>query len=313
MPSKKGKGVAPKRKAPVHEPIDEEDEDWSKIALWDMQAWRRRGHRPYDAGAVATRAEVLGKHTPAVMIAPKPTSSSSSSSSSSFYRSPRPTLASPFTSHLLLHGPTIAPKPAFKSKNGHKSSALAASLSFTPSVASFFSPSSASVIRATPSAPQPLSHANEVLKLSPAPQKKMGSIQCPVAPTKSQSRHTTADSALRHYHGIAVYENEYIAGHCCFEALGVSNQFTRGLKTLHSAKFMRTMYVSVLLHINHQYHHNINQPTSAPIYPTFTLALAPYYHIIPRGLRARKDASTDIYLPVINKEKYKQRDRKSIQ
>jgi len=25
---------------------------------------------------------------------------------------------------------------------------------------------------------------------------------------------------------------------------------------------------SVLLHINHQYQHNINQPTSAPIYPT---------------------------------------------
>jgi hypothetical protein len=53
---------------------------------------------------------------------------------------------------------------------------------------------------------------------------------------------------------------------------------------------------SVLLHINHQYQHDINQPTPAPIYPTFTLALAPYYLITSGPSGPAKDVSTQIII-----------------
>jgi len=157
-PRSKGKGRSSKRKVPVDD-VDEVEEEFDKLAQWDLEAWRRFGYTRYDADVVATRAEALGKHTPAVMMAPKAAGSSSSSldcsslssaSSSSLSSSSSSSLASnlyqsftsnsaalPLVSSIAPYGIAKAPKPNSRSKKTSKHSILA--LSSTSSVASVFS------------------------------------------------------------------------------------------------------------------------------------------------------------------------------
>ena len=41
-PRSKGKGRSSKRKAPVDD-VDEEEEEFDKLVQWDLEAWRRFG------------------------------------------------------------------------------------------------------------------------------------------------------------------------------------------------------------------------------------------------------------------------------
>ena len=83
-------------------------------------------------------------------------------------------------------------------------------------------------------------HSKKISRLSPASQMDLNDVQSPTA--TSTSRHSAAEAALRRYHKLEIFENDYVAGHCYFQALGVSNQFTRGVGTMFNAKLLRTSY-----------------------------------------------------------------------
>ena len=97
----RSKRMPPKEK-PKLEPHGKQRAEGKKTTTSDegvnslMGAWRKAGYTPFDTCAIAARAAVLGRRTPAVMITARPapksgdfSSSSSSSSHSSSLLTPR--------------------------------------------------------------------------------------------------------------------------------------------------------------------------------------------------------------------------------